>query len=149
MWSRPTSCMFTSLSTFFKFLASFNYTTTAIFTAHLRNHVKLLHQHQEHCRCVFLHIFKNISISLLRHFSGPLIQSMLLCKHVVIQVHCLSIVSTFLCAMSGRHYMEDTSRCRHCYPATNETRLSRWAKTKNNRLSDRTSTTQGPAPHTL
>ena len=40
--------------------------------------------------------------------------------------------------------MED-ARCRHCCPVTNETRLSRrGAKTKNNRFSDRTSTTHVP-----
>ena len=37
-WSRPTGCMFTSLSALYTFLVSCNYTTTAIFTAHLRQY---------------------------------------------------------------------------------------------------------------
>ena len=58
-WSRPNGCMFTSLSTFLKFLVSFNYTTTAIFTAHLRKRIVITSSYfisDKSTVCVFLPI---------------------------------------------------------------------------------------------
>ena len=137
--------MFTSLSTLYKFLISFNYTTTAIFTSHLRHYTVITSSNlisDKNTVGVCSYRFFKHCHSVDNSFSRSYYASMASYRYTACQL--------FLHSCAVRHYMKDACRCQHCCPVTNETRLSRrCAKTKNNCFSDRTSTTQGPAPHTL